>query len=97
MANLHETIACRTLEDEPSSNIICVHCFLLLLNIPTNSYSQVCTASYFVGILPDIGINDILSPATNCIIKCTSKQLWVICRDGPIYLLSLEDFGLLSG
>ena len=73
MANLHETIACHTLEDEPSSNI-CVHCFLLLLNIPANSYSQVCTASYFVEILPDIEINDVLSPSTNCIIKGIGLQ-----------------------
>ena len=49
-------------------------CFvLLLLNVPINRYGHVGTiASYFMGLLPDIEMNDTPIPAIN---HCPSKQL----------------------
>ena len=59
---------------------------LLLLNIPVNSYGHVGTVtSNFVGLLPNMEMNDTSSPAIK---QRPSKQLRLIYRDGPTLILS---------
>ena len=63
-----------------SFNFVLICFVLILLNFPVNSYNHVGTvASDFVGLLPNIEMNDTTSPAIK---HRSSKQLWLICRDG---------------
>ena len=54
---------------------------LMLHNVPVNSYGYVGSVAYnFMGLLPYIEMYDTPSPAIQYL---PSKQLRLICRDGP--------------